>query len=401
MDDGETGRRIAYWRERRGMTQQLFGDRIGRSKSWVEKVEAGTRAVDKLSVIEVICEVLRVDLPVLIGRELPRDTDQCLDNTEVEAIRAALERYEGLTADPGVPVEEPPAVDQLRQRVDYLWLAFEAADYEIVGRALPGVLRDSQRSHAAFRQAASAQVLAETYQITASTARKLGEFDLAWIAGDRGIAVAEEAADQLLTATAAYRVANALLAMGRVDAAYALNVSIAGRLEPNLETEADRSVYGTMLLQAAIASARRGDNRDTRDLIREAHEVANRVGPARNDYHTAFGPVNVGIHRVSALVELGEGGSAVEAAAVVPREDLGQLPRERRANHLVDVARGYSQWGRREQALTMLLGAEQLAPSEVRCRPMARATITDLVHRSRGTTPALLRDLAERAGVLA
>ncbi len=231
MDDGETGRRIAYWRERRGMTQQLFADRIGRSKSWVEKVEAGTRAVDKLSVIEVICEVLRIDLPVLIGRELPRDTDQCLDNTEVEAIRAALERYDGLTVDP-CPGEEPPAVDQLRQRVDYLWLAFEAADYEVVGRALPAVLRDSQRSHSAFRQAASAQVLAETYQITASTARKLGEFDLAWIAGDRGIAVAEEAADQLLTATGAYRVANALLAMGRVDAAYALNVSIAGRLEP-------------------------------------------------------------------------------------------------------------------------------------------------------------------------
>jgi transcriptional regulator with XRE-family HTH domain len=399
MDDGETGRRIAYWRERRGMTQQLFADRIGRSKSWVEKVEAGTRSVDKLSVIEVICEVLRIDLPVLIGRELPRDTDQCLDNTEVEAIRAALERYEGLTAGPGAPAEEPPAVDQLRQRVDYLWLAFEAADYEIVGRALPDVLRDSKRAHIAFRQSASAQVLAETYQITASTARKLGEFDLAWIAGDRGIAVAEEAADHLLTATAAYRVANALLAMGRVDAAYALNVSVAGRLEPKLETKADRSVYGTMLLQAAIASARKGDNRDTRDLIREAHEVASRVGPARNDYHTAFGPVNVGIHRVSALVELGEGGSAVEAAAVVPREDLGQLPRERRANHLVDVARGYSQWGKREESLTTLLGAEQLAPAEVRCRPMARATITDLVHRSRGTTPALLRDLADRAGV--
>ena len=289
---------------------------------------------------------------------------------------------------------------QLRQRVDYLWLAFEAADYEVLGRALPAVLRDGQRSHAALRDAASARVLAETYQITASTARKLGEFDLAWIAGDRGLAVAEEAADPLLTATGAYRVANALLAMGRVDAAYALNVSIAGRLEPNLQTR-PTSVYGTMLLQAAIASARRGDNRGSRDLIREAYEVGERVGPTRNDYHTAFGPVNVGIHRVSTLVELGEGGTAVEAAAVVPREDLGQLPRERRANHLVDVARGYSQWGRREQALATLLDAEQLAPAEVRCRPMARATITDLVHRSRGTTPPLLRELAARAGVAA
>jgi transcriptional regulator with XRE-family HTH domain len=399
MDDDETGLRIAHWRERRGMTQQLFADRIGRSKSWVEKVEAGTRSLDKLSMIEVICEVLRIDLPVLIGRELPRDTDQCLDTTEVEAIRTALERYDGLTADPAALVEEPLAVDQLRRRVDYLWLAFEAADYEILGRALPAVLRDSQRSHTALREAASAQVLAETYQITASTARKLGEFDLAWIAGDRGLAVAEEAADPLLKATGAYRVANALLAMGRVNAAYALNVSIAGRLEPGLRTAADRSVYGTMLLQAAIASARRGDNRESRDLIREAHEVGERVGPARNDYHTAFGPVNVGIHRVSTLVELGEGGTAVEAAAVVPREDLTQLPRERRANHLVDVARGYSQWGRREQALATLLDAEQLAPAEVRCRPMARATITDLVHRSRGTTPPLLRELAARAGV--
>jgi tetratricopeptide (TPR) repeat protein len=285
--------------------------------------------------------------------------------------------------------------------VNYIWLAFEAADYEVVGRALPSVLGDSQRCHAAFRQPASAQVLAETYQITASTARKLGEFDLAWVAGDRGIAVAEETGDQLLTATAAYRVANALLAMGRVDAAYALNVSIASRLEPSLETLADRSVYGTMLLQAAIASARSGNNRESRDLLREAHEVAGHVGPARNDYHTAFGPVNVGIHRVSALVELGEGGTAVEAAAVVPREDLGQLPRERRANHLVDVARGYSQWGRRDQALTTLLDAEQLAPAEVRCRPMARATINDLVFRSRGTTPVLLRELAARAGVAA
>lgn len=54
------------------------------------------------------------------------------------------------------PDEEPPAVDQLRQRVGYLWLAFEAADYEVLGRALPAVLCDSQRSHTALREAASA-----------------------------------------------------------------------------------------------------------------------------------------------------------------------------------------------------------------------------------------------------
>jgi transcriptional regulator with XRE-family HTH domain len=161
LDQGEIGQRIAYWRERRGMTQQLFGDRIARSKSWVEKVEAGSRTLDRLSVIENICEVLRIDMPVLIGRELPRDTDECLDTGEVEAIRAALERYDGLSSNPAEPAEKPPAVEQLRRRVDYLWLAFEAADYEVVGRALPSALLDSQRCHTALKQAESAQVLAD------------------------------------------------------------------------------------------------------------------------------------------------------------------------------------------------------------------------------------------------
>ena len=47
MDDA-LGARIAYWRERRGMTQRLLADRVGRSKSWIEKVEAGTRSADRL-----------------------------------------------------------------------------------------------------------------------------------------------------------------------------------------------------------------------------------------------------------------------------------------------------------------------------------------------------------------
>jgi transcriptional regulator with XRE-family HTH domain len=384
------------------MTQQLFADRIGRSKSWVEKVEAGSRSAGRLSVLETVCGVLRIDLPVLIGRELTRDDGQCLDNAEVEAIRAAMERYEGIAATLGNDAgADPPGLDSLRRSVDYLWCAFDAANYDAIGRALPKVIHDSQHVHAAHSNPESARILAETYQITASTARKLGEFDLAWVAGDRGIPVAEESGDRLLTATGAFRVANALLAVGRVQAAYDLNVTVADRLEPGLAGPADLSVFGTMLLQAAVAAARKGDNRGARDLIREAHEVAERVGGDRDDYHTAFGPVNVGIHRVSALVELGEGGAAVEAAALIPGPGLEMLRRERRANHLVDVARGYAQWGKSDSALATLLEAERFAPAEVRCRPMATATITDLLRRSKPAPPTALQQLADRAGVAA
>ena len=384
------------------MTQQLFADRIGRSKSWVEKVEAGSRSAGRLSVLETVCEVLRIDLPVLIGRELSRDDGQCLDNAEVEAIRAAMERYDGIAATLGEDGgTDPPRLDSLRRSVEYLWCAFDAANYDAAGRALPQIIHDSQRAHVVCSSPESARVLAEVYQITASTARKLGEFDLAWVAGDRGIPVAEESGDRLLTATGAFRVANALLAVGRIQAAYDLNVTVADRLEPSLTGPAELSVFGTMLLQAAVAAARKGDNRGARDLLREAREVAERVGSDRDDYHTAFGPVNVGIHRVSALVELGEGGAAIEAATLISGPALEMLRRERRANHLVDVARGYSQWGKSENAVATLLEAEHFAPAEIRCRPMAIATITDLVRRSKSAPPTALQQLADRAGVAA
>ncbi|MQA28059.1 MAG: helix-turn-helix domain-containing protein, partial [Micromonosporaceae bacterium] len=43
METLPIGRRVAYWRQRRKMSQQVFADRIGKSKSWVDKVERGAR----------------------------------------------------------------------------------------------------------------------------------------------------------------------------------------------------------------------------------------------------------------------------------------------------------------------------------------------------------------------
>ncbi|WP_343871410.1 helix-turn-helix transcriptional regulator, partial [Dactylosporangium roseum] len=51
MDELPIGRRVAYWRNRRKMSQQVFADRLGKSKSWVDKVERGVRRLDKFSVV--------------------------------------------------------------------------------------------------------------------------------------------------------------------------------------------------------------------------------------------------------------------------------------------------------------------------------------------------------------
>lgn len=397
MDDSALGTRIAYWRERRGMTQQLLADRIGRSKSWVEKVEAGTRSADRLPILLSICQELRVDLPVLVGRDLERDTRECIDDFQVESIRAALERYDGLRND--IPSEYRADIPRLRRQVTYVWSAFEMADYEVVSRTLPGLLVDAQRSNVIDGSEDAARILTEVYQVTASTLRKLGEYSLAWLAGDRGIALAEQVGDPILAALTGFRVANALVALGRPGPAFNLNISFASRLEPSLRCAEDISVYGNTVLQAAMAAAAAGNALGVRDLIREAREVAGRVPDHANHYRLSFGVTNVGIHHVSALVSLGEGGLAVETASRIDEAGIHAIRRERRANHYVDVARGYSQYGQRDEALEKLLEAETLAPREVNCRPIARGTIENLIERSRGKPPLALRSLAERAGV--
>lgn len=399
VDDRELGSRIAYWRERRGVTQLLLADRIGRSKSWIEKVEAGKRSANRLPILLAICEELRIDLPVLIGYDLPRDTRICIDDIQVELIRSALERYDAISSQ--IPGDYTADISRLQRQVAYMWSAFELADYQVVSRTLPDLLLDAQRSHTAAGNGDTARILTEVYQITASTLRKLGEHELAWLAGDRGVALAEREGDSVIAALTGFRVANALTSIGRSKAAFDLNVSYAARLEPILGTDETRSVYGHVLLQAAMAAASGGNAIGVRDMISEAKQVAGHVPEKANHYRLSFGTANVGLHHVAALVSLGEGGLAVEAGASLDEAGIRSLRRERRATYLIDIARGYSQWGKRDQALEKLLEAEQLAPREVNCRPVARSTIENLIQRSRGNPPSSLRALAERSGVTA
>jgi len=394
MDDREMGRRIGYWRRRRNLTQAVFADRIGRSKSWVEKVERGERSADRLSVLDPICEVLEVDLSALIGEEPRRQGPVCLDGSEVERIRSALERYTFSGGGTG-----GPDLAAVRRQLDHVWAAFEFADYQVMGATLPGLLDDAQEAHAVLGSEQSARLLAEVYQVIASTLRKLGEYALAWLAGDRGISVAQQAGDLASAVASGFRIANALLSMGRPGQALDLTMSLADQLQPECGTEELRALYGHVVLQGAMAAAALGEQGRAGEMIAEAGGVARFVTPGSNHFRLAFEPVNVAVHEVGTLVALGENGRAVEVADAIGGDRLRMLRKERRVALLVDTARACSQGGQRDEALRRLLVAEEIAAPEVRCRPLAQATIADLLHRRQGAPPLALARLAERAGV--
>ncbi len=332
----------------------------------------------------------------------------CPDTGEIDAIRNALRRYDAITnvfrSDGDVLPE--PDLPKLERTVRFGWMAFQASNYQVIGQLLADLIHDAQ---AAVWQLDSderrqAQTwLAWTYQLTASTAFKLGNAQLGWVAADRSIQIAEQAGDLTLIGSAASRVAHALMATHQGNDAVELVKSAADRLEPHLNSAepAFVSAYGMLLLKGSIAAARLSQAVDVRDFQEEALVVAGRIEPNRNENWSAFGATNVLVHRVSALADMQSGGRVIEAAAEIPHGDLMRLPRERRASHLLDVTRGHLQAGQRDRAAITLLDADQLAREEVRCRDLTKQIITDLVRSyPRGVPPMVgVTKLARAVGI--
>ena len=408
MDELPIGRRVAYWRGRRKMSQQVFADRLGKSKSWVDKVERGVRRLDRFSVIYEIADVLQLDVQVLMGKDPVRRPESlnCVDQVEVSEIRSALERYDRTSTFFSPPADVPPLAE-LHKAVGHAWLTFQHSKYGVLARTLPKLLRDAQAAdsaHANTHEARdAAHLLGQVYQIASSALRKVGEHELSWLAADRSIAVSQRAGDQLLAGLASYRVGSALRALGRIRPSLEVNVNIANRLAAGPGGDGPKgdrlSVYGMLLLNGAMAAAQIGDSATVRDLLCGAEQASLELGGDFNHYWTSFGPTNVQLHRCATAVELGDGRTAVETHEKIDLVGFNALLPERRAHHFLDIARGYNQIGNVERASEMLLEGDRLAPAEIRCRPLAHEVLSDVLRRTRGTPPAPIAELAEQMGV--
>ncbi|GHJ17185.1 helix-turn-helix domain-containing protein [Micromonospora sp. AKA38] len=352
-DEAPIGRRVSRWRVRRRMTQQMLADRLGKSKSWVDKVERGVRALDRYSVIQEIAEVLRVDPAVLLDprRSVPTAASG-LDG--VEAVRAALARYHR----PPSPTAE---AEQVRRHVAHAWLTYQHAHYAQLLRALPALL---DAAHG------TPELLLPAYRITASVLVKLGEADLAWLAADRAVATAND--DPTRAATASIAVAQALRALGRHRLARTAALAA-------VDTTTDPGVRGTLLVQAGIAAAGADDRHHADDLLGRAAALADRGTPDNDPHHVGFCPTVVLLGRFLAALALGDDAEAVRRHQHAVRTDgWRRLPAEHRAAHLVDAAGAQVATGDLTAAGRALVDADRIAPAEVRCRPVARTLLADI-----------------------
>jgi transcriptional regulator with XRE-family HTH domain len=326
-DREAAGQRIARARRRRGLSQAVLAGLVGRSESWLSQVERGKRGVDSHSVLVRLAEVLRVDIEELVG-SADRDETGRRAYAAAPLIEQAMMGYE--TPGPLDSGDEPGReanLDFLRAQARSAYQAYQATRYDSADRILPGLIRGVEMAARTARGAspAACAVRARVYDTTAALLSRVGEPFLAWAAADRAMFAADQSGDSLLAAASAWRLS--YMITGRKHPREALELAMAaaaalGRTVVRAPSPERLSVYGALHLAAATAAAASFDRAATESLLGTARGIADHAGEA-NHMGTAFGPVNVAIHAVSASPKLGDLRTATQTGEAL---DLAAIP---------------------------------------------------------------------------
>lgn len=401
-DAEHVGSRVRYWRLRRNLDRKQFADMVGRSTSWLDKIESGERSLARLPMLERVAEALGIDPSVLTDTVRAERASQCVDVGEVAAIRTALSRYPGLAAHHA----SDTSLTAIQRQAEYLDQAWLSSRFTVVARHLPKLMAEAQGAVLAAtpaEQVTAYRVLVTTYRLASSMLLKFEANDVAWLAADRAMHTALAVDDTWALARATRSVARAMTSTHQQDEAVTTLLAMADRMRD--ETGANEhdllSLYGMLYLAASITAAGQEDAHLARDMHDEAMTAALRFEPHYDDHHTYFGLTNTLIHRVSALVRLREGGRALEFAATIDPSAVAALSVERRSNYLLDLTEAHTIVGNYRRAATLLAQAEQVAPEEVRCRPLAHGLLRSLLDNTTGEKARMVRQMADRAGVTA
>ena len=294
------------------------------------------------------------------------------------------------------PSAAPVPLPRLVQEAARARAAWRAAEYETLGRALPGLVAaaTATRDAAAGRERDRAHVvLARSYVLTAELALKQHS-DAAWAAADRALTAARASGHPVPVGEATRVLAITMRRSGGGPGAVRLLRREAADLDAGQVQTA--SVRTTLALTAAYTAAVGGDRSSAFDLLGEAEDETARRAAADGLFTVDATRAQVDVYRIGVCNALHLPDEGVE---VVRRLDISAMPtRERRARAWTDIGRMWHQLGDDPRTLAALRRVEQEAPQEVR-RPALRSLVSELLY-----TPARLpgiREFAARTGAAA
>ncbi|MER7790097.1 helix-turn-helix transcriptional regulator [Streptomyces sp. NPDC097640] len=396
--DETIGDRIGRLRERRGLTQEQLAELANVSVDTVRKLEQNRRLTARLSTLNQLARALDVETSALVGQPTTFEVRSDGDTPSVLALRQAVSPLSDLLGEDH-DTEDPPSLGALRASLRSTEVIRREGRMGEIGSLLPQLIRDARAAARAYHssdQAAAHAVLAEAYQVAATTLTALGKEDAAFTAMERATEAARRSDDPHLESIGASTLAWIFTKQGRLEDAERVALTYSDQINPGFRSQpVDLSLWGILLLRAATATVRQGEGKYDRvkELLRLSTGAAASIGTDRLDYATPFGPTNVGVAKVNFLVEMEQSADAVATARTV--QGVGSLPPTWRARFHVDRALAYSDLRQDASAIRALLKAEEDAPEWMRYHGTARQLVAELRSRERRRTSPVTQ-LADR-----
>jgi transcriptional regulator with XRE-family HTH domain len=139
------GERVAWYRRRRGLSQEVLAGLVGRTSDWLGKIENNRIELDRLSVIKSLANVLDVSLGDLLAEPSLLDWTGDSGMETVPALRSALMEYRGITSVGTTEAQsDAPDLATLRRETTQLWDAYQESRFGFVTGKLPTLLRQFQ-----------------------------------------------------------------------------------------------------------------------------------------------------------------------------------------------------------------------------------------------------------------
>lgn len=341
------GERVRYHRTRRGLSRRALAELLGRSEEWLRLLEMQDRGAERLVTLQRLVTVLQLPgLAALVG--------PCVQDVTTQRRRHALAHdVHGALSRSLLRAQEDPTVTQVDvdRRIAHAWAGWNSSreQYTAVAVELPELVagatamignavtdQERRRAHAG---ACQAFLLAQRY------AACVGEPDLAARATDRAVLEAEQAEDPALRFQSLWAAAMTALAANRPQESLEVALGATQALTARLvgDDREREALTGSLLLFAAISSARLRRAADTWRFWDRAARIASSLGAGFDHQRTHFGITNVGVYAVAISIELGESAVALDRSLRVPVNGLSSS--NRRAQHHADVARAARRTG--------------------------------------------------------
>lgn len=374
--DEHIGHRIAHYRNARGLTQEEFAGLVEVSLSLVRKWEQGARPVNTLSMVIRIARVLGVrDLSSLIGQPVGITPDASAHHPAVSGIRAAM----------AVPVAAGPVdVAVVERDVATAWEVYQSPGlwrYAHAGALLPDLIRAVGTLTTREPSARTHRAAASVYLLVRPFTKRIGETALALAAAERCRFHAQAADDVGCWAAAQWNYAQALSTLGDAENSRATAEAAIGDIgDVRAGKPADVAAVGALHLIAAVGAVRTEDHKAAGHLLNQAAGLAAVLGEDTNHWWVAFGPTNIGIHRVALSAERGHSRSVLHSSHAV--DSARALSVERPVSHLIDVAFAATRVKEWPDGAAALRKANDLSPEQVDWSVTARESVRTLLHKA-------------------